>query len=39
MVTGLEKVNVIYVNNKILELQQLLSKSCENSQNFYLFLF
>ena len=26
-VTGLEKVNVIYVNNKILELEQLLSKS------------
>jgi len=25
-VTGLEKFNVIYVNNKILELEQLLSK-------------
>ena len=26
-VTGLEKVNVIYGNNKILELEKLLSKS------------
>ena len=26
-VTGLEKVNVIYLNDKILELKQLLSKS------------